>query len=104
MNNGNAFPAAVKENKAGNSVASGWYPIASHQINITLSAGESKDFIFILGYSENPQDQKFVAPNVIRKDGAHKILEQFQTTEQVDAAFAELNAYWDKLLSASCRN
>ena len=24
MNNGNAFPAAVKENKAGNSVASGW--------------------------------------------------------------------------------
>ena len=99
MNNGNAFPAAVKENKARNSVASGWYPIASHQINITLSAGESKDFIFILGYSENPQDQKFVAPNVIRKDGAHKILEQFQTTEQVDAAFAELNAYWDKLLS-----
>lgn len=99
MNNGNAFPAAVKENKARNSVASGWYPIASHQINITLSAGESKDFIFILGYSENPQDQKFVAPNVIRKDGAHKILEQFQTTEQVDAAFTELNAYWDKLLS-----
>lgn len=99
MNNGNSFPAAVKENKARNSVASGWYPIASHQINITLSAGESKDFIFILGYSENPQDQKFVAPNVIRKDGAHKILEQFQTTEQVDAAFAELNAYWDKLLS-----
>ena len=99
MNNGNAFPAAVKENKARNSVASGWYPIASHQINITLSAGESKDFIFVLGYSENPQDQKFVAPNVIRKDGAHKILEQFQTTEQVDAAFAELNAYWDKLLS-----
>ena len=99
MNNGNAFPAAVKENKARNSVASGWYPIASHQINITLSAGESKVFIFVLGYSENPQDQKFVAPNVIRKDGAHKILEQFQTTEQVDAAFAELNAYWDKLLS-----
>ena len=99
MNNGNAIPAAVKENKARNSVASGWYPIASHQINITLSAGESKDFIFVLGYSENPQDQKFVAPNVIRKDGAHKILEQFQTTEQVDEAFAELNAYWDKLLS-----
>ena len=99
MNNGNAFPVAVKENKARNSVASGWYPIASHQINITLSAGESKDFIFVLGYSENPQDQKFIAPNVIRKDGAHKILRQFQTTEQVDASFAELNAYWDKLLS-----
>ena len=99
MNNGNAFPVAVKENKERNSVASGWYPIASHQINITLSAGESKDFIFVLGYSENPQDQKFIAPNVIRKDGAHKILRQFQTTEQVDASFAELNAYWDKLLS-----
>ena len=98
-NNGNAFPDAVKKNKAGNSVASGWYPIASHQINLTLSAGESRDLVFVLGYSENPQDQKFLAPNVIRKDGAHKILEQFQTTQQVDAAFAELNAYWSKLLS-----
>ena len=98
-NNGNAFPDAVKKNKAGNSVASGWYPIASHQINLTLSAGESRDLVFVLGYSENPQDQKFLAPNVIRKDGAHKILEQFQTTQQVDAAFAELNAYWSNLLS-----
>ena len=98
-NNGNAFPAAVKENKARNSVASGWYPIASHQINITLAPGEEKELIFILGYCENPTDRKFIAPNVIRKDPAHELIARFSTSEQVDDAFARLSEYWTDLLS-----
>ena len=95
----NAFPEAVKENKARNSVASGWYPIASHQINLTLAPGEEKELIFVLGYCENPQDQKFEAPGIIRKDPAHKMIARFQTTAQVEEAFAKLNQYWDNLLS-----
>ncbi len=98
-NNGNAFPAAVKENKARNSVASGWYPIASHQINITLEPGEEKELVFMLGYCENPTEQKFVAPNVIRKDPAHDLISRFSTSEQVDDAFAKLSKYWTDLLS-----
>ena len=98
-NESNAFPAAVREKKCRGSVASGWYPIASHQIDITLAPGEEKDFVFVLGYCENPQDQKWEAPGVIRKDGAHALLNRFSTTEQVEAAFKQLNEYWDGLLS-----
>ena len=94
-----AAPAAVKEGKAGNSVASGWFPIASHQINVTLQPGEEKTFVFVLGYCENPDDQKFEAPNVIRKAPAKELMARFQTVEQVNEAFAALNAYWDDLLS-----
>ena len=82
-----------------NSVASGWYPIASQQINVTLAPGEEKEFVFLLGYCENPKDDKWEAPNVIKKDPAKKIMEKFAASKQVDAAFAQLNAYWDELLS-----
>ena len=99
LNNGNAFPVAVVENKARNSVASGWYPIASHQFNITLKPGEEKELVFILGYCENPKDQKFVAPNVIRKDPAHEIIKKFSTSAQVAEAFDALCADWNRLLS-----
>ena len=99
IGNSNALPAAVVENKCRNSVASGWYPIASHQIDITLAPGEEKTFVFMLGYCENPVDQKFIAPGVIRKDTAHELQARFATTEAVDAAFAELNEYWTELLA-----
>ncbi len=97
--NGNDFPDAVKENHCRNSVASGWYPIASHQIDLTLAPGEEKDFVFVLGYAENPRARKWESPGVIRKDGAHELLSRFQTTEQVEEAFRELHDYWDDLLS-----
>ena len=97
--NGNDFPAAVKEQKARNSVASGWYPIASHQFNISLAPGEEKTLIFMLGYCENPKDKKFVSPGVIRKDPAHELIARFSTEEQVDEAFRKLCSYWEALLS-----
>jgi len=52
--NGFENPQAVVAGKSTNTGADGWSPIASHSINITLEAGESKDLIFILGYVENP--------------------------------------------------
>ena len=64
-----------------------------------MKAGESKDFIFLLGYVENEQDKKFVAPQVINKEKAHAIIEKLNTTEKVDKAFAELGEYWDALLN-----
>ena len=99
LRSSNECPDAVKEDRSRNSVASGWYPIASHQIKITLAPGEEKELIFVLGYAENPRDQKFIAPNVIRKDGAHEIISRFSTSQQVDEAFAKLGEYWNNLLS-----
>ncbi len=92
-------PQAVMEGRAHNSIASGWSPIGSHQINVTLAPGETKSFVFVLGYCENPEDRKFAAPDVINKEPAKKLLAKYKTDEQVDAAFDELRALWDGLLS-----
>ena len=92
-------PAAVTEGRPRNSHAHGWSPIASHYIEVTLAPGEQKDFVFLLGYVENPQEEKFSAPQVINKEWAHAMMERFNTVEKVDAAFAELNSYWDRLLN-----
>ena len=95
---GNAFPEAVRNRKARNSVASGWYPIAAHQIELTLQPGEEKEFVFVLGYGENPADDKWEAPGVIKKTDAARILERFNTTEKAMEAFAKLKEYWNTLL------
>ena len=53
-------PQCVMAGKPSNSVAHGWSPIASHYIEVELQPGESKDFIFVLGYAENEQEKKFM--------------------------------------------
>lgn len=97
--NGFERPDAVFENRSRNSVASGWAPIGSHHIKLTLEAGESASFIFTLGYCENPADDKWEAQDVINKKPALELLSKFKTDAQFDAALAELNAYWSELLS-----
>lgn len=96
---GNAAPLAVRENKCRNSFCSGWYPIASHQLTLTLSPGESKDFIFILGYCENPEKEKWESPGVLNKNRALELIQSFSTTAQTDEAFHKLKQYWRNLLS-----
>ncbi len=92
-------PQVVQEGKSHQSVASGWYPIGSHQINITLQPGESKSLIFLLGYCENPTEDKFEAPDIINKAPAKALMEKYNTDELVMAAFHELNKVWEDLLS-----
>ena len=97
--NGPDKPAAVIEGKLHNTIASGWYPIASHQLNVSLEAGESKTFVFALGYIENAEDDKWEKPGVINKKKSDALLAKYQTTEDFDKAFDELCKYWDNLLS-----
>ena len=92
-------PEVVENGKATNSIASGWSPIASHQINVTLAPGETKSFVFVLGYIENPEDQKWEAPGIINKKPANAMLAKYQSDADVDKAFAALNTYWNDLLS-----
>ena len=96
--NGFDTPQTVFNGKANNSVASGWAPIGSHHIKTTLSPGESKTFVFVLGYCENPEDQKWEKQGVINKKPANVLLEKYSTSEAADKALAELNAYWKNLL------
>jgi cellobiose phosphorylase len=97
--NGFDSPRAVSENKPGNSHAHGWSPIASHCIDAKLNPGETKDYVFVLGYVENPDDTKFIAPAVINKDKAHEMISLYNTSDKVDAAMSELKNYWEGLLS-----
>lgn len=97
--NGFDTPDSVINGKSGNSVASGWYPIASHQINVSLAPGESKEYIFVLGYIENEKEEKFESLNVINKTKAEEMISRYAASEQCDAEFKKLNDYWDKLLS-----
>lgn len=116
--NGFENPKAVMAGKSGNSVADGWSPIASHCLEIALEPGESKDFVFILGYVENSLDEKWEwqtgipdekgllqscsAPNgsnIINKKKAEEMIAKYASTEAVNQAFEELRAYWDMLLS-----
>ena len=97
--NGFGDPQAVKEGKAYNSFADGWAPIASHYKEITLKAGETKTLVFVLGYVEMPQDQKFEADGkTINKVKALEMIEKFNTPEKFAAGMKDLKAYWDKLL------
>ena len=73
--------------------------MAAHQLDVTLKAGESKDFIFVLGYVENPEDEKWESHQVINKTRAIALLAKYDTDAKVDAAFAELKEYWNGLLS-----
>ena len=94
-----ANPDAVIEGRPHNSHAHGWSPIASHYIEVELQPSESRDFIFLLGYVENKQEEKFIAPQVINKTQAKAMMARFETSEKVDAAFAELCNYWNNLLN-----
>ena len=104
-----SLPDVVAAGHCTNSVAHGWSPIAVHQLDVTLAPGEKKDLVFILGYVENEQNEKWVdaqgnlsaedgLDHQINKQKAHAIIEQYGTSEKVDEAFAELRAYWDNLL------
>ena len=111
-------PQCVMDGKPANSLAHGWSPIASHFFEVTLEAGEKRDFIFLLGYVENDQNEKFSTEDIrrksngeiissqdsdvtfVNKEKAHKLIDRFSKVKAVDDAFEELKSMWDKLLSA----
>ena len=93
-------PAVVEAGESCNSVAHGWQPIGSHHVKVRLKPGEQKEIIFILGYQENPKDDKFDPPGsqTINKKSAKKALEKYLQTINANKAFYELREYWTMLL------
>lgn len=97
----NSAPSVVVNDQSKNSVASGWAPVGSHHLKVALEPGEEKTYIFVIGYVENPVNEKWVGraeDGIINRAPADALLARFDTTEKADAALAELKAYWDKLL------
>ncbi|MBQ8931838.1 MAG: glycosyl transferase, partial [Ruminiclostridium sp.] len=111
--NGFDAPQTVFAGKPNMSVADGWSPVASHYIEVELQPGESKDYVFCLGYVENAFEEKFAADlddnstiitsrgskkNIINKTKAKEMLAMCDTAEKADKLFEELCAHWNSLL------
>ncbi len=92
-------PEVVRNGKCLNTMASGWAPIASHQIDLTLQPGETVSLVFVLGYVENPENDKWESHGIINKKPAKAMLARYATDADVEKAFAELQDYWKGLLS-----
>jgi len=92
--NGFDSPIAVKERTSYNEKASGWAPSAFLRKDITLTPGESVSLIFILGYVENPKNEKWEQPGVINKKKANEIIAKYADKNTV---FSELNKLKEKL-------
>jgi cellobiose phosphorylase len=93
-------PAAVERGKSFNSVAHGWAPHGSHHVRVNLKPGETKEIIFVLGYHENPVDQKFDPPDsqTINKRTVKPVMAKYLNGQNVTAAFEKLHDYWGNLL------
>lgn len=93
------LPQAVQNNASNNSIAQGWSPIASHQIAMTLAAGETKTLNFVLGYCELEEQHKWQAENVINKTPAKQMAQRYTSDQQVTTALNKLHDYWHELLA-----
>jgi cellobiose phosphorylase len=93
-------PLVVEKGQSANSIAHGWQPVGSHHVKLELAPGESRTVIFLLGYQENPVDQKFDPPEsqTINKRTVKPLIAQYLKLETVEAAYKDLRAYWDSLL------
>ena len=64
---------------------------------MSLDAGESREYIFVLGYIENEKDEKFESLNVINKTKAKEMIARYESSAQCDAELDKLKLYWDNL-------
>jgi cellobiose phosphorylase len=93
-------PLAVEEGRSRNSIAHGWAPIASHQVELELAPNESREVVFLLGYAENPPDAKFDPPGSTTLDrrAVLPVIERYRQAEEVASAFERLRDRWAELL------
>ena len=93
-------PQVVELDQTSNSHRVGWSPVGVHHIHISLAPGEKKRVIFLLGYHENPPDQKISPPGsqILNKTRVRPIIDKFLRPDAVDAAFTDLREMWKDFL------
>jgi cellobiose phosphorylase len=81
------------------SVAHGWNPIGSHQLDLRLAPGAEERFAFVLAFVQGGDAPKFERPGVANKERGRALLERYRREGAVDAAFESLRDGWRDLLS-----
>ncbi len=94
-------PLAVERGESTNTEAHGWSPIGSHHVKVTLQPGESRTINFVLGYQENPRDDKFDPPGsqIVNKKRAKPTIAKYLDSTAIETAFNALCEYWSGLLA-----
>jgi cellobiose phosphorylase len=92
-------PSAVEEGQLSGSIAHGWQPIGALQVRLSLNAGEQRKVIFLLGYHENPENEKFDPPNsqTINKHTVLPVIKRYLQPDRVENAFEALGESWKEL-------
>lgn len=93
-------PQVVETGRATGSLAHGWAPVGVQQVNLTLQPGEARQIIFLLGYHENPKDDKFDPPGSqrINKRTVRPVIRKYLQYKEVERAFTALKGFWNDLL------
>jgi cellobiose phosphorylase len=93
-------PAVVECGASTNSVAHGWQPMGSHHVCLALQPGETRTLTFVLGYHENPPEEKYDPPEsqTVNKVTVKPLIERWTKPDEAEAGFQALRAYWGDLL------
>lgn len=93
-------PQAVEAGRLSGSIAHGWQPVGALQAKAYLEPGQSKKIIFLLGYHENPPDDKFDPPETqtLNKRRVLPVIRRYLNESEVERAFQALQCHWDNLL------
>lgn len=93
-------PLAVETGQSTGKLACGWQPIGSHHVKVNLKPGEKKKLIFLLGYAENPSENKFDPPGsqTINKCNVKPVIARYLQHKEVENAFDRLHEYWSEVL------
>jgi cellobiose phosphorylase len=92
-------PGAVERGKSYGSIAHGWSPLGSHHIRLDLGPGETRDVIFLLGYAENPREDKFAGTG-LNTTNVRPLIDRWSRADEVEAGFTRLRDAWTDVLSS----
>ncbi len=94
-------PVAVERGECSGSVAHGWAPQGSHHVKLSLAPGAKGEVVFVLGYFENPHEDKFDPPGsqTLNKRLVAPLIEHWLQPANVDEGERQLRRYWDGLLA-----
>ncbi len=100
IHNGLHDPLVPLSGKANNSIAHGWNPIGSHQLDLSLQAGEEKTLAFMMAYIEqDPGDAKYNDTGKPNLTKGRNIVTRYSAISKIDQAFLDLNRKWENFLS-----
>lgn len=99
LENGFSSPDAVLKGFSYKSIVNDYYPIACHRLDLELNPHEEIELVFLLGFIENKENEKWDEYNKPNKKLAYALQKKYFDTENVKKEFSSLKEYWENLLS-----